>query len=82
MYIHGVVSPLIYDHKSPSGSPTGGVLCVERRLLCGILPAVDSFAYSVGGMHCMLIKWIELGMTVPSEQLVGQLRAGFMSAEI
>ena len=39
-------------------------------------------AYSVGGMHSMLIKWVESGMTVPSEVLIAQLKAGFQSPEL
>lgn len=39
-------------------------------------------AYSIGGMHSMLIKWVESGMTVPSMVLVAQLRAGFQSPEL
>ena len=39
-------------------------------------------AYSVGGMHSMLIKWVESGMTVPSSVLIEQLRAGFQSPEL
>lgn len=39
-------------------------------------------AYSVGGMHSMLIKWVESGMTVRSELLIAQLKAGFQSPEL
>lgn len=39
-------------------------------------------AYSVGGMHSMLMKWVESGMSVPSEALIAQLRAGFQSPEL
>ena len=39
-------------------------------------------AYSVGGMHSMLIKWVESEMTVPSTVLVAQLKAGFQSPEL
>ena len=39
-------------------------------------------AYSVGGMHSMLIKWVESGMTVPSAILTAQLKAGFQSPEL
>ncbi len=39
-------------------------------------------AYSVGGMHSMLIKWVESGMTVPSSVLIDQLRKGFQSPEL
>ena len=39
-------------------------------------------AYSVGGMHSMLIKWVESGMSVPSELLVAQLKAGFQSPDL
>ena len=39
-------------------------------------------AYSVGGMHSMLIKWVESGMTVPSAMLTAQLKAGFQSPEL
>ena len=39
-------------------------------------------AYSVGGMHSMLIKWVESGMSVPSQMLTNQLKAGFQSPEL
>lgn len=39
-------------------------------------------AYSVGGMHSMLIKWVSLGMTVPSSELVAILKNGFASPEL
>lgn len=39
-------------------------------------------AYSIGGMHSMLMKWVESGMTVPSAELIAQLRAGFQSPEL
>ena len=39
-------------------------------------------AYSIGGMHSMLMKWVESGMTVPSQVLIAQLKAGFQSPEL
>ena len=39
-------------------------------------------AYSVGGMHSMLIKWVESEMSVPSSVLIAQLKAGFQSPEL
>lgn len=36
-------------------------------------------AYSVGGMHSMLLEWVENDMTVPSYVLVEQLKNGFNS---
>jgi len=39
-------------------------------------------AYSVGGMHSMLQKWVENDMTVPSRVLIGQLKEGFSSREL
>lgn len=33
-------------------------------------------AYSVGGMHSMLLKWVETGMTVPSAELISSLKSG------
>lgn len=39
-------------------------------------------AYSVGGMHSLLLKWVENDMTVPSHILIEQLKNGFSSAEI
>lgn len=52
--------------------------------------AVDSFAlplpyllaYSVGGMHSMLLKWVERGMDVPSAELVAVLQSGFASSDL
>ncbi|MBO5336996.1 MAG: TetR/AcrR family transcriptional regulator [Lachnospiraceae bacterium] len=39
-------------------------------------------AYSVGGMHSMLLKWVENDMTVPSQILIEQLKNGFNSIEL
>jgi len=39
-------------------------------------------AYSVGGMHSMLLKWVEKGMGIPSSELISKLKSGFMSDEI
>lgn len=38
-------------------------------------------AYSIGGMHSMIIKWIENNMTVPSRLLIEQLKISFNSLE-
>lgn len=38
-------------------------------------------AYSVGGMHSMLLKWVENDMTVPSVTLIEQLKNGYNSIE-
>lgn len=51
---------------------------------------VDSFsfslpyllAYSVGGMHSMMLKWVEKGMTIPSAELISKLKSGFASEDI
>lgn len=51
---------------------------------------VDSFslslpyilAYSVGGLHSMLLKWVERGMDIPSADLIAQLKAGFKSDDL
>lgn len=39
-------------------------------------------AYSIGGMHCMLIKWVEDDMKLPSKLFVQQLREGLQSFEL
>ena len=36
-------------------------------------------AYSVGGMHGMLLKWVEGGMEIPSRELIAELEAAFQS---
>lgn len=36
-------------------------------------------AYSVGGMHSMLLKWVEKSMNIPSAELILKLKTGFMS---
>lgn len=46
------------------------------------LPLPYMLAYSVGGMHCTLLKWVENGMNIPSSTLISMLRAGFMSENI
>ena len=39
-------------------------------------------AYSIGGIHSMLLRWVENDMAVPSHILIEQLKNGFSSAEI
>ena len=39
-------------------------------------------SYSVGGMHSMLLKWVENDMTVPSHILIEQLKNGYNSIEL
>lgn len=46
------------------------------------LPLPYMLAYSVGGMHCMLLKWVEKGMEIPSAELISILKAGFMSQQV
>lgn len=46
------------------------------------LPLPYLLAYSVGGMHSMLIKWVEDDMKIPASMLIEQLKNGFKSAEI
>ncbi len=46
------------------------------------LPLPCLLAYSVGGMHSMLVKWAENGMEIPSCELVAMLKAGFASNDI
>lgn len=46
------------------------------------LPLPYMLAYSVGGMHSMLLKWVENGMDVSSLELVSKLKTGFMSDDI
>ena len=38
------------------------------------LPLPYLLAFSVGGMHNMLIRWVEAGMDVPSRELIEKLR--------
>lgn len=45
-----------------------------------ILPYL--LAYSVGGMHSMLLRWVEKGMNIPSAELISKLKSGFMSDDI
>lgn len=46
------------------------------------LPLPYMLAYSVGGMHSMLLKWVEKGMDIPSRELISKLKSGFMSNDI
>lgn len=46
------------------------------------LPLPYLLAYSVGGMHCMLLKWVEEDMSIPSSELISTLKSGFMSENI
>lgn len=39
-------------------------------------------AYAVGGMHSMLIEWVENDMEIPATELIEKLKTGFMSANI
>ncbi len=46
------------------------------------LPLPYLLAYSVGGMHGMLFKWVESGMDILSTELISALKAGFMSRDL
>ena len=46
------------------------------------LPLPYLLAYSVGGMHSMLVKWVENGTEIPSCELAAMLKAGFASNNI
>lgn len=46
------------------------------------LPLPYMLAYSIGGMHSMLLKWVEKGMDIPSTELIAKLKSGFMSHNI
>lgn len=48
---------------------------VHARDSTTALPLPYLLAFSVGGMHNMLIRWVEDGMTVPSRELIDKLRA-------
>ena len=39
-------------------------------------------AYSIGGIHSMLLKWVENGMEIPSCELIDQMRTAFQSSEL
>ena len=39
-------------------------------------------AYSVGGMHSMLLKWVEDDMKVDSKIIIHRLKKGFKSLQI
>lgn len=39
-------------------------------------------AYSIGGMHSMLLKWVENDMSIPSSVLIEQLKNGFNSMKL
>ena len=39
-------------------------------------------AYSIGGMHSMLLKWVENDMSIPSFVLIEQLKNGFNSMKL
>ena len=45
------------------------------------LPLPYLLAYSVGGMHSMMLKWVENGMEIPSSALIAMLKASFLSPE-
>ena len=46
------------------------------------LPLPYMLAYSVGGMHSMLLRWVERGMDIPSSELISKLKSGFSSDDI
>lgn len=39
-------------------------------------------SYAVGGMHSMLLKWVENDMCIPSSELIETLKNGLMSPDI
>ncbi len=46
------------------------------------VPLPYLLAYSIGGIHSMLIKWAENDMEIPSRELIGKLRSAFASSEV
>lgn len=46
------------------------------------VPLPYLLAYSIGGIHSMLMKWAENEMEIPSCQLIETLRKAFSSSEI
>ena len=44
-------------------------------------PLPYMLAYSVGGMHSMILKWIENDMPIPSSVLIQELKNAFKACD-
>ncbi len=74
--------PRLFDYVYRHGQSIFGTVRTEEtaREFAPTLPYL--LAYSIGGMHSMLMKWAESGMTIPSTALIEQLKVGFQSPEL
>lgn len=72
----------IFEHSYRYSIEVFGFVRSKEVATSFALPLPYMLAYSVGGMHSMLLKWIEKGMDVPSSELISKLKSGFMSNNI
>lgn len=74
--------PRIFEHSYRYSTEVFEFVRSKEAATSFALPLPYMLAYSVGGMHSMLIKWVEKGMDVPSSELISKLKSGFMSNNI
>ena len=74
--------PRLFDYVHRHAQPIFATVRTAQtaREFAPTLPYL--LAYSIGGMHSMLMKWAESGMTIPSTALIQQLKVGFQSPEL
>ena len=74
--------PRLFEYSYQHSIKVFEVVRSQETAASFALPLPYMLAYSVGGMHSMLIKWVENGMDIPSAELISKLKAGFMSESI
>lgn len=74
--------PLVFEYSYQHSMEVFEQVRSNQVMLSFALPLPYMLAYSVGGMHSMLLKWVEKGMSIPSAELIQQLKTGFQSADI
>ncbi len=74
--------PRIFEHSYRYSTEVFEFVRSKEAATSFALPLPYMLAYSVGGMHSMLLKWVEKGMDFPSSELISKLKSGFMSNNI
>lgn len=71
--------PRVFERSCQYATEVFAFVRSRERAEVSTFPLPYLLAYSVGGMHSMLLKWAEDGMALPSSELIAALKAGFRS---
>lgn len=74
--------PRVFEQSYQYAMPVFEFVRSKETAEALVLPLPYLLAYSVGGMHSMLLKWVERGMEIPSKDLIAKLKTGLMSDDI